>query len=90
MAPFISLRCAEQHKLAAMMTLPIINIIAGVGLGYANAGPTHYATEDYGLAVNFIGSTVYTISDAPLAGECANIFSPTQPSVSFGWIVPQA
>lgn len=71
MAPFISLRCAEQHKLAAMMKLPIINIIAGVGLGYANAGPTHYATEDYGLAVNFIGSTIYTISDAPMAGECA-------------------
>ena len=67
MAPFISLRCAEQHKLATMMRLPIVNIIAGVGLGYANAGPTHYATEDYSLAVNTINSSVYTISDAPQA-----------------------
>jgi transketolase len=64
MAPFISLRCAEQHKLAAMMDLPIVNIIAGVGLGYANAGPTHYATEDYSVAVNTIKSSVYTMSDA--------------------------
>ena len=64
MAPFISLRCAEQHKLAAMMTLPIVNIVAGVGLGYANAGPTHYATEDYSLAANMIGSEIYTFSDS--------------------------
>lgn len=69
MAPFISLRCAEQHKLATMMRLPIVNIIAGVGLGYANAGPTHYATEDYSLAVNTINSSVYTISDAPQAAS---------------------
>jgi transketolase len=67
MAPFISLRCAEQHKICAMMRLPIVNIIAGVGLGYANAGPTHYATEDYSIAVNTIKSSVYTMSDAPQA-----------------------
>jgi len=71
MAPFISLRCAEQHKIAAMMELPIINLIAGVGLGYANAGPTHYATEDYALALNTIGSTVITTADAPTAAACA-------------------
>ena len=28
------------------MDLPINTIVAGVGLGYADAGPTHYATED--------------------------------------------
>jgi len=71
MAPFISLRCAEQHKIAAMMELPIINLIAGVGLGYANAGPTHYATEDFALALNTIGSTVITTADAPTAAACA-------------------
>lgn len=71
MAPFISLRCAEQHKIAAMMNLPIINLIAGVGLGYANAGPTHYSTEDYALALNTIGSTVITSSDASTARACA-------------------
>jgi transketolase len=64
MAPFISLRCAEQHKIAAMMNLQIVNIISGVGLSYANAGPTHYSTEDYSLAYNTIGSEVYTMADA--------------------------
>jgi len=72
MAPFISMRCAEQHKLAAMMGLPIVNIVAGVGLGYANAGPTHYATEDYSLALNIIGSSVFTMSDAPLVKSLTN------------------
>ena len=28
---------AEQHKLAAIMNLPITTIVAGVGIGYANA-----------------------------------------------------
>lgn len=74
MAPFISLRCAEQHKLATMMRLPIVNIVAGVGLGYANAGPTHYATEDYSMAVNTINSSVYTISDAAQAASMVNYY----------------
>ena len=71
MAPFISLRCAEQHKIAAMMKLNIVNIIAGVGLGYANAGPTHYATEDLSVALNTIGSSVYTIADSRMASDFA-------------------
>lgn len=82
MAPFISLRCAEQHKLAAMMECPIINIFAGVGLGYANAGPTHYSTEDFGLATNFIGSSVYTVADTPTAKECAKHLL-SKPTFSF-------
>ena len=42
MAPFVSLRCLEQHKCgASIMDLPIITIVAGVGIGYADAGPTH-------------------------------------------------
>lgn len=71
MAPFISLRCAEQHKLAAMMQLPIVNIVAGVGLGYANAGPTHYATEDLGLFFGYPNAEVYTASDSFSAGLIA-------------------
>ena len=31
------------------MNLPINTIVAGIGLGYADAGPTHYATEDPSL-----------------------------------------
>ena len=69
MAPFISMRCAEQHKLAAMMNLPIVNIVAGVGLSYANAGPTHYATEDLGLFFAYPNAEVYTASDG-YSAEC--------------------
>lgn len=72
MAPFASMRCAEQHKIAAMMSLPIINIIAGVGLSYANAGPTHYATEDLALLSSLGGAEVITCSDSDTASTCAN------------------
>jgi transketolase len=72
MAPFVVMRCAEQHKLAALMNLPITTIVAGVGIGYANAGPTHYSTEDLGVIMGLIGSTVYTISDSAMAAACAN------------------
>ena len=77
MAPSVLMRCAEQHKLAAIMDLPITTIVAGVGFSYANAGPTHYATEDLSIAMNLIGSNVYTMSDASLAGACASYLSTT-------------
>ena len=36
MAPFVSLRCLEQHKCgASIMKLPIMTIVAGVGFSYA-------------------------------------------------------
>ena len=71
MAPFVSFRCAEQHKIAAMMELPICNIIAGVGLSYANAGPTHYATEDLSIFFNLIGSEIFTPSDSSVVSLIA-------------------
>lgn len=68
MAPFVSLRCLEQHKCSAgMMNLPVCTIVAGVGLGYADAGPTHYATEDLACLRAIINSTVLTASDAETA-----------------------
>ncbi len=63
MAPFISLRCLEQLKTASLMHLPIITLVPGIGLGYADAGPTHYATEDAACLNSMIGSNVYTASD---------------------------
>ena len=71
MAPFISLRCSEQHKIAAMMNLPITNIIAGVGLSYANAGPTHYATEDLATFASMAGASIYTCSDSEVTRQLA-------------------
>ena len=64
MAPFVSLRCLEQHKsITGIMNLPITTIVSGVGLGYADAGPTHYATDDFASLNSISGSTIYTASD---------------------------
>ena len=72
MAPFVTFRAAEQHKLAAMMNSRVCVISAGVGLGYANAGPTHYATEDFCLLNSIIDACVYTVSDETVAESLAN------------------
>ena len=68
MAPFVSLRCLEQHKCAAgIMDLPVCTLVAGVGLGYADAGPTHYATEDLACLRAIVNSHVLTAGDAETA-----------------------
>lgn len=64
MAPFVTLRCLEQHKCcSAIMNLPINTIVAGTGLGYADSGPTHYSTEDVGVLKNLVGANIFTASD---------------------------
>ena len=64
MAPFISLRSIEQAKCGAgLMNLPICVISVGIGLGYADAGPTHYSTEDYACFRSIVGSSIYTPCD---------------------------
>lgn len=85
MAPFVTLRCLEQHKCcSAIMNLPINTIVAGIGLGYADSGPTHYATEDVGVLKNIIGSNIFTASDSESSKMIAkflvnkNIFSFTR------------
>ena len=69
MAPFITLRCLEQHKISTgIMNLNVCTIVAGIGLGYADSGPTHYATEDLSCLHSLINSNVCTASD-PLVAE---------------------
>jgi transketolase len=64
MAPFITLRCLEQIKCSlAMMQLPVTIIAVGVGLGYADAGPTHYLTEDIACMRSIVGMEVCSASD---------------------------
>lgn len=47
MASFITARCYEQLKVAlGAMRMPVTVVSVGVGLGYDDAGPTHYTTED--------------------------------------------
>lgn len=66
MAPFLSLRSIEQTKCGAgLMNLPICLISVGIGLGYADAGPTHYSTEDFACYRAIIGSTIFTPADVP-------------------------
>ena len=66
MAPFLSLKSIEQTKCGAgLMNLPICLISVGIGLGYADAGPTHYSTEDFACYRAIVGSTIYTPSDVP-------------------------
>ena len=68
MAPFISLRSIEQAKCGAgLMNLPICLISVGIGLGYADAGPTHYSTEDIACFRSIVGSSIYTPSDVNTA-----------------------
>lgn len=64
MAPFITLRCLEQIKCSlAMMNLPVTIVAVGVGLGYADAGPTHYLTEDIACMRSIVGLDVLSPSD---------------------------
>jgi transketolase len=73
MAPFISLRCIEQIKMSlAQMSLPVVILSVGVGLGYADAGPTHYATEDVGALRSIVNLEIYTISSNQQAGKLAD------------------
>lgn len=72
MAPFISLRCLEQHKCcSAIMNLPINTIVAGIGIGYADSGPTHYTTEDLASLRSLVGSNIFTASDTVTSKEIA-------------------
>ena len=65
MAPFLALRSLEQTKCGAgLMNLPICLISVGIGLGYADAGPTHYTTEDFACFRSIVGSSIYTPADS--------------------------
>jgi transketolase len=72
MAPFLSLRALEQVKCGpGLMNLPVVLISVGVGLGYADAGPTHYATEEFACLRAIVGSSVYTAADGTTATRIA-------------------
>jgi transketolase len=64
MAPFLSLRAIEQAKCGpGLMNLPVCLISVGIGLGYADAGPTHYSNEDFACFRSIVGSSIFTPSD---------------------------
>ncbi len=64
MAPFISIRCLEQIKCSlAIMNLPVTVLAVGVGLGYADAGPTHYLNEDISIMNSIVNLDISSPSD---------------------------
>ena len=64
MAPFITSRCYEQIKCSlSAMSQPVTLIGIGVGLGYADAGPTHYTTEDIATMRVFPNIEILTPAD---------------------------
>lgn len=64
MAPFITSRCYEQIKCSIAAMKQNVNLIGiGVGLGYADAGPTHYTTEDIATMRVFPNIEILTPSD---------------------------
>lgn len=72
MAPFISLRAIEQIKCGpSMMNLPIAILSVGIGIGYADAGPTHYITEDFACLRSVANVNIHTVSDAETAKRLA-------------------
>jgi len=72
MAPFISLRAIEQIKCGpSMMDLPICIMSVGIGIGYADAGPTHYITEDFACLRSIMNVNIYTTADAETARRLA-------------------
>jgi len=74
MAPFVTLRCYEQIKVAvASMHLPLCIIGNGVGYSYDDAGPTHYATEDVSCMRALGGCEVLTVADTRSALATAEL-----------------
>ena len=74
MAPFVTLRCYEQIKVAiASMFLPVTIIGNGVGYSYNDAGPTHYATEDVSCMRALGGVEVLTASDTETVLQTAHL-----------------
>ena len=74
MGPFITLRCLEQLKCSlAQMNLPVTVISVGLGLGYADAGPTHYITEDLACLKSIVNFEVFTPSDLSTVMELAKL-----------------
>ena len=60
----LALGVLEQHKTATcLMNLNVCSIITGIGLSYANSGPTHYSTEDFASLRSLPNCNIYTCSD---------------------------
>jgi transketolase len=74
MASFITARCFEQLRYSiAMMGLPMTVLGVGVGLGYEDAGPAHYTTDDIACMRLLHGLEIYSPADTESARAIAHL-----------------
>jgi transketolase len=73
-APFITLRCIEQIRVAnAIMGIPITVVGVGTGFGYEDSGPTHHLIEDIAMMRSMPKIDIYNVTDAVMATKLAGI-----------------
>jgi transketolase len=82
LAPFITERCYEQVKCSiAAMSTNVTLLGLGVGLSYADAGPTHYGLADLSIIKALPEFQIYTPCDALSAKKIFDLdFSSNKPS----------
>lgn len=70
-APFLYLRALEQIKLDVdWANLNVKFIGAGAGVGYAQAGTSHYSLEDMAIMSTLPNMRVYSPADTTEVGQC--------------------
>lgn len=73
-APFATMRCYEQIKVAlSCMRLPVTVIGAGPGISYSSDGPTHHAIQDISIIRALPYITIFNPSDSIMASAIAKI-----------------
>jgi transketolase len=73
-APFITMRCIEQIRVAnAIMGIPITIVGVGTGFGYEDSGPTHHLIEDIAMLRSMPKIDMYNVTDATMAAKLAAI-----------------
>jgi transketolase len=72
-APFITMRCIEQLRVAnAIMGIPITVVGVGTGFGYEDSGPTHHLIEDIAMLRAMPNIEMFNITDAAMATKLAD------------------
>lgn len=73
-APFVTLRCLEQIRVASgIMNIPVTIVGVGAGFGYEDSGPTHHLIEDIAVMRSMPNITIHSISDSVMAAAVAEM-----------------
>ena len=73
-APFVTLRCLEQIRVASgIMNIPVTIVGVGGGFGYEDSGPTHHLIEDIAIMRSMPNITIHSVSDPVMAAAVAGM-----------------